>query len=214
MGMWTAGVERWRAGDLEQATSLFHSSLRLERSAGYRNSPAWTVESLAWTAAAQGRDVRAAHLIGAARMMRRLVEVTLEGFHAYHDAHRACESSLRSRLGEENYQKAVEAGATLDFDEAIAFALQESATPRTEPAPVPASAPALAPPFSTLTSRELEVAGLIAEGVRNKDIAARLVISQRTAEGHVEHILEKLGFTSRTQIAAWYVNHVTPPQDE
>jgi DNA-binding NarL/FixJ family response regulator len=37
----------------------------------------------------------------------------------------------------------------------------------------------------------------------NKEIAATLVIAQRTAEGHVEHILSKLGFTSRTQIAAW-----------
>jgi non-specific serine/threonine protein kinase len=37
----------------------------------------------------------------------------------------------------------------------------------------------------------------------NKDIATELVISQRTAEAHIEHILNKLGFTSRTQIAAW-----------
>lgn len=37
----------------------------------------------------------------------------------------------------------------------------------------------------------------------NKDIAARLVIAQRTAEGHVERILMKLGFTSRTQVATW-----------
>ena len=37
----------------------------------------------------------------------------------------------------------------------------------------------------------------------NRQIAAELVISQRTAEGHVEHILNKLGFGSRTQIAVW-----------
>ena len=54
-----------------------------------------------------------------------------------------------------------------------------------------------------LTPRELEVAGLVAEGLSNKGIASRLVIAQRTAEAHVEHILEKLGFSSRTQIAAW-----------
>ncbi len=40
-------------------------------------------------------------------------------------------------------------------------------------------------------------------GRSNKDIAAGLVISQRTAENHVEHILAKLGFTSRAQIATW-----------
>ncbi|MCA2229989.1 ATP-binding protein [Nonomuraea aurantiaca] len=207
MGMWAAGVERWRAGDLEQAASMFLSSLRLERSTGYRYSSAWTVESLAWIAAAQGRNVHAARLIGAAGVMRRLLEVSLEGFRAYDDAHRACEASLRARLSEEEYQKAVDKGASLDFDEAIGYALQEPAEPQ------PGSAPAAAPPQSVLTSRELEVAQLIAEGVRNKEIAARLVISQRTAEGHVEHILEKLGFTSRTQIAAWYVNHVAPSQN-
>lgn len=55
------------------------------------------------------------------------------------------------------------------------------------------------------TKREIEVAGLIAEGLTNKEIAARLVISPRTAQGHVEHLLVKLGVTSRRQIAAWFV---------
>ena len=54
-----------------------------------------------------------------------------------------------------------------------------------------------------LTPRELQVARLIAGGRSNKEIAAELVISQRTAEDHVEHILTKLGFTSRAQVAAW-----------
>jgi DNA-binding NarL/FixJ family response regulator len=54
-----------------------------------------------------------------------------------------------------------------------------------------------------LTRREREVAELVAQGRGNKDIAARLFISQRTAEGHVEHILTKLGFTSRASVAGW-----------
>jgi DNA-binding NarL/FixJ family response regulator len=56
-----------------------------------------------------------------------------------------------------------------------------------------------------LTRRERDVALLIAEGLSNKDIAARLVIAQRTAEAHAERILAKLGVTSRTQVAAWVV---------
>lgn len=43
----------------------------------------------------------------------------------------------------------------------------------------------------------------MAQGLSNKDIAEALVISQRTAETHVEHILSKLGATSRVQIATW-----------
>jgi DNA-binding NarL/FixJ family response regulator len=57
--------------------------------------------------------------------------------------------------------------------------------------------------WAPLTPREMQVARLIAVGRSNKDIAAELVISQRTAENHVEHILAKLGFTSRAEAAAW-----------
>ena len=56
---------------------------------------------------------------------------------------------------------------------------------------------------SRLTAREREVAALVAAGHSNKEIAEKLVISERTAEGHVEHILGKLGFRSRSQIASW-----------
>jgi DNA-binding CsgD family transcriptional regulator/sugar lactone lactonase YvrE len=55
-----------------------------------------------------------------------------------------------------------------------------------------------------LTRREAEVAALVAEGLTNREIAARLFISERTAESHVEQIRNKLGFHSRTQIAVWF----------
>ncbi|OLC55508.1 MAG: hypothetical protein AUH85_09110 [Chloroflexi bacterium 13_1_40CM_4_68_4] len=54
-----------------------------------------------------------------------------------------------------------------------------------------------------LSPREREVADLVAEGLTNREIAERLVISERTAEGHVEQIRNKLAFHSRTQIAGW-----------
>ena len=53
-----------------------------------------------------------------------------------------------------------------------------------------------------LTAREREVAALVAHGLTNRQIAARLVITERTAETHVQNILNKLGFTSRAQVAA------------
>ncbi len=56
-----------------------------------------------------------------------------------------------------------------------------------------------------LTQREREITALLAQGLSNKEIAARLVIAQRTAESHVENILNKLGFTSRAQVAVWYI---------
>ena len=56
---------------------------------------------------------------------------------------------------------------------------------------------------STLTRRETEVAALAARGLTNRDIAAQLFLSVRTVEVHVDHILTKLGFRTRTQLAAW-----------
>ena len=57
--------------------------------------------------------------------------------------------------------------------------------------------------MTALSRREREIADLVAEGLSSREIAARLFISERTAEGHVESIRNKLGFRSRTQIAAW-----------
>ncbi len=62
-------------------------------------------------------------------------------------------------------------------------------------------------PDAELTTRELEIVRLLGAGKTNKEIAAELVISERTAANHVEHILTKLGFRARTQIAAWAAQH-------
>jgi DNA-binding CsgD family transcriptional regulator len=56
---------------------------------------------------------------------------------------------------------------------------------------------------SPLSPRELEVTGLVARGLTNKQIGQALYVSERTAENHVQHILTKLGFSNRSQIAAW-----------
>jgi DNA-binding NarL/FixJ family response regulator len=58
-------------------------------------------------------------------------------------------------------------------------------------------------PPARLTAREREIVALIAEGCSNKAIAETLFISPATAARHVANILEKLGFTSRAQVAAW-----------
>jgi DNA-binding CsgD family transcriptional regulator len=63
--------------------------------------------------------------------------------------------------------------------------------------PVRAGAPA------ELSRREREVAQLVAGGMSNKEIAGRLYLSERTVDNHVHHILDKLGFESRVQVATW-----------
>src|SRR5581483_9891326 len=91
------------------------------------------------------------------------------------------------------------AGRGLSLDQAIAEARADDVLGRAaKPAPpAPRSAP--------LTPREREVAALLARGLTNRQIAEALVISERTADNHVSHILDKLGFASRAQVAAWAV---------
>jgi DNA-binding CsgD family transcriptional regulator len=89
----------------------------------------------------------------------------------------------------------------------------DSATRRA--ASPPAAAPAPAQSTSELTPREREVAVLVARGLTNRQIGAELVIFAATAERHVINIFNKLGFHSRSQVAAWVVEQKihTPVQD-
>ena len=98
------------------------------------------------------------------------------------------------------FEQAFAEGASYSFDQAVALALGEEgvAADRTTPC-----RGRRAHESGGLTRREREVAGLLAEGLSNRDIAAQLVISQRTVETHVDNILGKLGMTSRGQVASW-----------
>jgi DNA-binding CsgD family transcriptional regulator len=80
-----------------------------------------------------------------------------------------------------------------------ALALRETLTPAATVAGAGESA------SDTLTVREREIATLMADGLSNHNIAERLVISEGTVEVHVKHILGKLGFRSRAQVAGWLV---------
>jgi DNA-binding NarL/FixJ family response regulator len=75
------------------------------------------------------------------------------------------------------------------------------------PAAPPPPRPAGRREFGGLTERERETVALIAEGKSNREIAAHLVVSDETVKTHVSHILSKLGLRSRTQIAAWAIQH-------
>jgi DNA-binding NarL/FixJ family response regulator len=105
------------------------------------------------------------------------------------------EKSAREALGSERFALSYAEGAQMDLPSAIAYALEEKAAPGRATNPESRSEPAV------LTKREHEVAELLAAGLTNEDIASKLVISKRTVGTHVEHILVKLGFTSRTQVA-------------
>jgi len=78
-------------------------------------------------------------------------------------------------------------------------------------APAGAAPAAAGPQAGPLSRREEQVAEMIARGLRNREIAEQLKVSQRTVEAHVEHIFAKLGIRSRTHLAAWYRDRATWP---
>jgi DNA-binding NarL/FixJ family response regulator len=86
------------------------------------------------------------------------------------------EQVAETRRPQRAFEAAHRQGNSFDVDAAIAYALDEK----------PSATPPTTGQSTELTKRERQVADLVAEGLTNKAIAARLVISQRTAQGHVE----------------------------
>jgi DNA-binding CsgD family transcriptional regulator len=72
------------------------------------------------------------------------------------------------------------------------------------------SGPSLSALTEPLSRREQEVAELIAQGLSNREIADMMVVSVRTVEAHVTHVLNKLGLRSRAQAAVWAAHHLEP----
>jgi DNA-binding CsgD family transcriptional regulator len=107
-------------------------------------------------------------------------------------------ATIVAALGNAGANSAREQGMAMSLDEAIAYGLTSVAMGTLKP-PSPTRQSTL------LTPREREVALLLARGLTNRQIADNLVITERTVAAHVEHLLGKLGFTSRTQVAIWAV---------
>ena len=109
-------------------------------------------------------------------------------------------SRPRPRSGPPGSRPSPRQAGTCGRDAALNLALGQ-------PAAAQAASPGTAGPGTAapgpLGPREADVARLVAEGLTNKQIGARLFISERTVDSHVRSILNKLGFSSRAQIAAW-----------
>ncbi|MEU9332390.1 LuxR C-terminal-related transcriptional regulator [Streptomyces sp. NPDC048290] len=182
--------------DLPRAERHAREALRLKRAVHDVLGIGLTLDLLARITVLRGAPDRAAVLLGGADRIWAGVDRDRWGSDALTTARADAESRSRAALGPALFQKAYDLGGSLGLEEIVGHALDER---RAAPVPAPATTPAPAP----LTRRENEVALLVAEGLANQQIADRLVIARRTAEGHVERILNKLGFTSRSQIAAW-----------
>jgi predicted ATPase/DNA-binding CsgD family transcriptional regulator len=193
-------------GDHAAATEHATEALRMKADLDDRMGIAIVLDCLARIALEESHAERAAVLLGAAHAiwdqigMRDTGNPFTRTESPWEEVHTA-----RRRLGTSAFRRAFRRGSTLPRAWAVRYAL----TGELEESP--ATGPAEESP---LTKREAEVAGLVAQGLSNPEIAERLVISVRTAQGHVENILRKLGFTSRTMIAAWAAQReATPPAE-
>jgi non-specific serine/threonine protein kinase len=140
---------------------------------------------------------RAARLFGAASQLRDALGYRSKpADQEFYDHHTA---TTRAGLQEAAFTAAWADGRAMTLDQAIdyAFAWSELAEP------AGSRRRASRPEGEILTSREREVAALVALGQTNRQIATALIISERTADAHVQNILNKLGFNARAQIASW-----------
>lgn len=209
LALWTLGIDHWRLGDPDAADDYLGRAI--EEFALFDRC-VWLAsgfDGMAWSAAARGDMRRAARLMGAAETLQRS---TVRLAHTITSAvGEKVTDRVRDSLGDTDFRDSCDSGAAMSLPAAIDFALGREG-PAGEPgSPAPPSTPADITALEVLTRREKDVARLVAAGHSNKRIAADLVISVRTAETHVEHILTKLDFTSRTQIAGWARDHGLPP---
>lgn len=188
-------------GDPDQAAHWYTESLR--RSQHGRRGPTWSaaecVEGIAGVAMARGQCERAARLFGAADMFRQT-----RGYpRRFYESARYAEqiAAVRHVLGDRTFERASAEGSRLTLEEAVDYALTSSEADRAETSRRLGKSAVDDP----LTAREREVAALVARGQTNREIAVTLVVSERTADAHVQNSLNKLGFSSRAQIAAWAV---------
>jgi predicted ATPase/DNA-binding CsgD family transcriptional regulator len=190
------GLDAWRTGDPVRAVQLQRSALEIKLVLDDQLSAVLSLEALAWGVGALGQHTRAAQMLGTAEVLwdsignslaRLLPDLVCD--------HDKAVAANRAALGDQAYAAAFRRGKQMPLADALDDAENTRRSTR--------SAHPDAGGVRSLTSREKEVARLLAQGLSNKAIAKSLVIAQRTAETHVANVLMKLGLTSRSQVAAW-----------
>ena len=158
---------------------------------------------LARAVCARAEYGRSARLFGAAEALEETLGSGSAEWFADQTGDDRLVASARAALGDAAFAAAWGAGRSMTLEQAVEYAL---ASAEEEPPEAEGKAKrGVSAETGPLTSREREVAALVAHGLTNRQIAAKLVVTERTAETHVQNILNKLGFTSRAQVAAWAV---------
>ena len=175
-------------GEFEQAGDDALEALDIAaESHGYVTVPD-AFECLAYLAADASNQREAARLFGMADAARQ--QTGIARFTILDAEHERRLTTIRNQLGESDFRAASDEGASLTIEEAIAYVRRGRGERKRASSG-----------WASLTRAELDVVRLVSEGLGNKDVAARLFVSPRTVQAHLTHIYNKLGLTSRVQLA-------------
>ncbi|MCC7371953.1 MAG: tetratricopeptide repeat protein [Chloroflexi bacterium] len=192
-------------GETREARCLLRESLGIAWDLRDRTLFAVALDKCATLLLAEDDARGAACLLAAAEAQREIVGVRLSpSVLAEVETGLA---SIRARLGDQAFAEAWAHGSAMSPEQAIAYASDEREAETSAPSSIDETATSARDAASPLTHREQEVAVLISQGLTNRQIAERLVITEGTAANHVYHILAKLELKSRAQVAAWAVEH-------
>jgi predicted ATPase/DNA-binding CsgD family transcriptional regulator len=187
------GFAALMSGDLRESGQRLAEGLRIARQLDDRVAQCHLIGALGCCAARSREPRLAAQLFGAMENLRAEAGATINAGMA--PALVQATTSVTAALGPPKFATEFQVGQQLSRDAVVRLALGEAAPPT-----VAASDHGGA---GVLRQRETDVARLVADGLSNKEIGARLFISERTVESHIRNIMNKLGFNSRAQIAGW-----------
>jgi predicted ATPase/DNA-binding CsgD family transcriptional regulator len=215
-------------GSQSECARAAGEALRAMRDLNNAIGEACALDVLGWLAADAGRCQRAAWLLGAAQTRWRRAGGRQGGKAVMAGHHQRSADAAARALGPDWYAELHARGAGLPLDQVIEFAVTGADAPPGGatggprpgvvslsgrpllgvPGPRPTRDDLMLSPLDRsdaedLTIREREIAALVALGLPNREIAARLFISRRTVDAHINHIFAKLGLSSRVQLANW-----------
>jgi len=180
--------------DIAGAAASWTESLSISQELNDPFGTIWSLGGLSLVAAARNDDERALRLAGVVERLSREFSFTTWSFRV--NQLNAAGERIRKKLGPKRSEQIWDEALKMSTQRALEYAVGQQA-------PRPDEEQDAGP----LSRREREVAAMVATGMTNREIAQKLFIAERTAEGHVERIRNKLGFRSRTEVATWAVAH-------